>query len=91
MSIEYDLLKILNTKTGKYKGIDVNILGLPIFKNKSERSVKNAYYSLCREGLLSVEDKNLILTNKGRIYLKNKVLSNNNFDSFFKENAPKDL
>ncbi len=91
MSVKDDLLKVLNTKTGRYKGIDLNIIGLPVFNGKSERTVKNAYYSLCQDGLISVEDKNLILTARGRVYLKNKVLYENNFISSFKENSPKDL
>ncbi len=91
MIIKDQILEILNTKTGYHKGVAVNILGLPVFSNKNKKSVRNAYYSLCKEGLIYTEDKNLILTNKGRLYLKNKVLRENNFNFSFENNAPKDL
>lgn len=91
MSVKDDLLKVLNTKGGRYKGVNINILGLPVFDGKNKRTVKNAYYSLVKEGFISTEDKNLILTSKGKNYLKNKVLYENLFTSSYKENSPKDL
>ena len=91
MTIKNQILKILNTKTGYYKGVAVNIFGLPVFKDKNKSSVKNAFYSLCADGFINMQDKNIILTSKGRSYLKNKVLSENNFNFSFKENSPKDL
>jgi CRISPR/Cas system-associated endoribonuclease Cas2 len=91
MKIKNELLNILNTKIGRYKGMDVNILGLPILKDKNPRSIKNAFYSLCRDGLVKTEDKNIILTKKGRSYLKNKVLPENIFNFSFPDNSPKNL
>lgn len=91
MTIKEELLSLFNTKVARYKGIDVNIFGLPTFKSKSPRSIKNAYYSLCDEGLLDVKDKNVILTNKGKFFLKSKVLEEKIFNYNFPQNAPKDL
>lgn len=91
MTIKQELLELYNTKIARYKGIDVNIFGLPVFKNKNPRSIKNAFYSLCEEGYLGLEDKNVILTKKGRLYLKEKVLQENTFNFIFPESAPKDL
>jgi DNA-binding transcriptional regulator PaaX len=91
MTIKYQILEALNTKTGYYKGIPVNIFGLPIFKNKNKNSIRNEYYSLCREGFISAENKNLILTKKGRSFLKNEILKRNTFTSSFSKKAPKNL
>lgn len=91
MTIKQELLKLFNTKVCRYKGIDVNIFGLPIFKNKDPRSIKNAYYSLLSEGYLNTEDKNIILTKKGRSFLKQNILKENIFNYSFPENSPKDL
>ncbi len=91
MTIKEQILEILNTRTGYYKGIPINILSLPVFRNRNQKSVKNEYYYLCKEGFISTEDKNLILTEKGRSFLKNKILRENNFTFSFGEKAPKDL
>ncbi|MBK5215260.1 MAG: CRISPR-associated endonuclease Cas2 [Candidatus Pacebacteria bacterium] len=91
MTIKQDLLNLFNTKFANYKGIDVNIFGLPVFKNKNSKSIKNAYYSLCDEGYLSTEDKNIILTKKGQKYLKDKLLSQKIFEFSYPQNAPKNL
>ncbi len=91
MTIKHQILELLNTKTGYYKGIPVNILGLPIFKNKNKYSVRNEYYSLCKEGYISTEDKNLVLTKKGKSFLKNEILKKEIFTSSFSKDAPKNL
>lgn len=91
MTIKQELLKLFNTKFANYKGMDVNIFGLPLFNNKNPRSVKNAFYSLCAEGYLKTEDKNTILTKKGRIFLKEEILKENVFNFYFPESTPKDL
>ncbi|MFA6515403.1 MAG: CRISPR-associated endonuclease Cas2 [Candidatus Paceibacterota bacterium] len=91
MTIKQELLKLYNTKIGQYKGLDINIFGLPVFKNKKSESIKNAYYSLCNEGYLTTGDKNTILTNKGRALLKNNILKDKIFNFSFPDNSPKDL
>lgn len=91
MAIKDQILEILNTKRAYYKGIPVNILGLPVFKNKNPRSIRNECYSLIKEGLINSADKNLILTQKGRTFLKNKILKKNDFNFSFATDAPKDL
>lgn len=91
MTIKQELLNLFNTKFANYKGIDVNIFGLPVFKGKNLKSIKNAYYSLCDEGYLGTEDKNIILTKKGQKYLKDKVLSQKIFEFSYPQNAPKNL
>lgn len=91
MTIKQELLKLFNTKFARYKGFDVNIFGLPVFINKEEKSVKNAFYSLCSEGYLNNEDKNIILTDKGKKYLKDMILTGKNFNFSFPNNSPKNL
>ena len=71
--------------------MDVNIFGLPIFENNKKKSIQNSYYQLCKEDYLQIEDNNVILTKKGRHYLKNRNLRNINFDPPFKESMPKNL
>lgn len=91
MTIRKKILEILNTRTGYYKGIPLNIFCLPVFSNKSRDSVKNEYYSLCKEGLIKTKDKNLMLTDKGKMFLKNNVLKENNFNSCVSKDTPKNL
>jgi len=91
MSIKQDLLNLFNTKVANYKGVDVNIFGLPIFKDKNYRSVKNVFQSLYKDEYIKVEDNNMFLTNKGKSLLKEMTLSTKIFNFSFPVNAPKNL
>jgi len=90
-NIKFELLKLFTTPFSYYKGMPVNIFGLPVFENKKPKSVKNIFYLLKKEGYLNIEDKNVLLTKKGRLFLKAKFLSDKIFFSPFTENSPKNL
>lgn len=91
MTIKQKIFKLFNTRVSYYKGISVNIFGLPIFQKENKGSVKNEFYSLCNDGYLKVEDKNLILTKKGRSYLKDLILDEKIFENSFPKDSPKDM
>lgn len=91
MGIKHEILKLFNTRAAYYKGIPVNIFGLPVFKDKSRKSVQNAWYALKNDGCLAVENERFLVTKKGRAYLKEQVLSEHIFSSPFPKDSPKNL
>lgn len=90
MSFILDVLEDLWNIQLHYKGVRVNMFGVPqSFKNK-ENSYRSTLSRLHKNGLISKKSENWILTNKGKEYLNTKkVLCK--FDSNFKSNAPKNL
>lgn len=90
MSIVYDILKELGSKSFNYKGVRVNFLGLPKFKKYSLSSLRGTMSRLVKEGL--VEDcDGLYVTPKGKNYIRRKIDSLKQFDFIFDKNAPKNL
>ncbi|MCE9585459.1 CRISPR-associated endonuclease Cas2 [Candidatus Nomurabacteria bacterium] len=90
MTIAFDLLKELSEKSFNYKGMRVDFLGLPKFKNHSPNSLRGTMSYLLKEGF--VEDcEGLHITMKGKDYINKKIDSLKQFDFKFKKDAPKDL
>ena len=69
MSIGNKILLILNTPTHNYKGVRVNIFGLPVFNSYNPRSIQNSMYKLKNKGYISKNHGNLCLTSRGKIYI----------------------
>ncbi|OGI75606.1 hypothetical protein A3C67_00760 [Candidatus Nomurabacteria bacterium RIFCSPHIGHO2_02_FULL_42_19] len=90
MTIIYDILKELNSKSFNYKGSRVNFLGLPKFKSYPSNSLRGTMSSLVREGFIEDCD-GLYITPKGINYIKKKIDSLKQFDFKFDKNAPRDL
>ena len=90
MSIVYDILKELSSVSINYKGMQVNLFGLPKFKNYSQGSLRGTMSHLLKEGL--VENCNgLRITFKGKNYIQRKIDSLKQFDFHFNKDAPKNL
>src|SRR3989344_3453955 len=90
MSIVFDILRELNSKSFNYKGSRVNFLGLPRFKSYSAVSLRGTMSSLIKKGF--IEDcEGLRVTNKGKHYIKRKIDSLQQFDFKFDKNSPKNL
>ncbi len=90
MSIIFDILKELSETSINYKGMRVNLLGLPKFKKYSPNSLRATMSSLVKEGF--IEDYgSLCVTLKGKKYISKKIDSLKQFNFKFNKNAPKNL
>lgn len=90
MSIVYDILKELSDTSFNYKGVRVNIFGIPKFKKYLPSSLRGTMSRLVKEGF--VEDCNgLRVTPKGKNYINRKIDSLKQFDFKFNKDAPKNL
>lgn len=92
MSLVLNILKILWETEMNYKGVRVNMFGIPTaFKNKN----KNSYYStlsrLKRNGYVIRDANGWYITSRGKEYVQKQKEALTNFEFSFKENAPKDL
>ena len=90
MSIIYDILKELNNTTLNYKGMRVNLFGLPQFKKYSSGSLRGTMSYLLKEGFLE-DREGLLITSKGKNYIRRKIDSLKQFDFKFNKNTPKNL
>lgn len=90
MSIVLDILELLlNTKV-RYKGVRVNLLGIPDFGNYHHKSVSNTFYKLHTKGFIYANGRDWTVTKSGRQYFnEHKILPR--FPSPFKSNAPRNL
>ena len=90
MSIIYDILKELCETSVNYKGMRVNLLGLPKFKNYPPSSLRGTMSYLIKGGFVE-ENDGLYVTPKGKNYIKRKIDSLTQFDFKFHKDAPKNL
>lgn len=90
MSIVYDILKELSGVSLNYKGMRVNLLGLPKFKKYSSSSLRGTMSHLIKEGFVKDCD-GLYITPKGKNYIKRKIDSLKQFDFKFEKDSPKNL
>ena len=72
MSIVKEVLKELANSTIKYKGVSVNLFGIPKFKNYSKRTLRSTVDRLAEKGMIEKELNGFVLTANGRKYLKRK-------------------
>lgn len=74
-----------------YKGIRVNLFGIPILKNHSYGSVRTTLSRLRKNGIIDNENKGWHLTLAGRKYMKRKENSLQQFENNFVKGEPKNL
>jgi|SRR3989344_1693831 len=91
MSLIYEVLKELSSKSFHYKGARVNFLGLPKFKNYSPNTLSGSLVYMRKKGLLEYDNAEISITHKGREYIKRKFDSLKQFNYKFKKDAPKNL
>ena len=91
MGFVYEILKEINSKSYNYKGVRVNLLGIPKFKNHSKNSLSGTLSYLHKTGLIEKTDTKLKLTPKGKEYIKRKIDSFKQFELNFSKNKPKNL
>jgi len=91
MSIKNEILQILNTPKYYYKGIPISALFLPALGNYNEKSVRNNFYYLNKNGYIEKSGVNFIISKNGKTYLeKNKKIQLKNFDGI-ENNSQKNL
>ena len=92
MSIIESLLYELLRPQFKYKGVSVNLLGLPVSgKSYSKRSYSNALSKMKKREFIEHGGEFLKITPKGREYIKRRQDRLNIFAGSFKKESPKNL
>lgn len=91
MSIVLNLLKDLYNTELKYKGVGVNIFGIPTFLTGNKNSCKSALSRLKKNGYVENMEGNWRITNKGNEYLDARAEVLRQFDSPFTQKSPKNL
>ncbi|MDP2789171.1 MAG: CRISPR-associated endonuclease Cas2 [bacterium] len=91
MGLVYEILKELGSKSLNYKGVRVNLLGLPKFKNYSPNTFSGSLVYMRKKGLLEYDDEKINITSKGRKYIKRKLDSLKQFNYKFGKDAPRNL
>jgi DNA-binding transcriptional regulator PaaX len=91
MSIILDILEELSRSTLNYKGVRVNLLGLPKFSSYKYGSLKSGISQLKKKQYITKADSGWSLTLKGKEYLRKKYDSLLQFNSPFSKNDPKNL
>ncbi len=91
MSLALQVLKELWDTSLPYKGIRVNLFGVPKFKNKSDATIRATLSYIKGEGLVENLNNQWHITQKGRKFAQKKFDSLKNFQSSFKKDSPKNL
>lgn len=91
MSLIFDILKELWDQELNYKGVRVNLFGVPTFLYKNKRSVYSSLYRLKRDGYISRKGESWNITATGREYVSRKQSLLKEFDSPFQKSDKRDL
>lgn len=94
MSIVMEILESLWDTKLNYKGVKVNLLGVPILwenKKYSKNSFDITLARLIKRGFVEMKSGKWFLTKAGKEYFENKRRLNAKFSSPFALNAPKNL
>ena len=91
MGLIYEILKELNRTSLNYKGVRVNLLGLPQFKNYSQSTFSGSMVYMRKRGLLKYDNEKIKITREGRKYIRRKFDSLQQFKCTFDKTAPKNL
>ena len=85
------ILEELSSNHKTYKGVKVNIFGLPVFGSFQKRTVRSTIDRLVRQELIIKELNGMIISGKGKEYLKRKADALKNFSIPKKVSSIKDL
>ncbi len=91
MSLILEILKELSDSSLNYKGVRVNLFGLPKFKNCPPNTLSGSLAYMEKKGLLEYDIDKINITHKGREYIKRKYDSLQQFNHKFEKDAPKNL
>ena len=93
MGIDYEVLNTVHTYRKKfyYKGVAVNILGIPLFLFKDKKKVANSVSRLKQKGYMEIRNEYLSVTESGKSYLQKNKSKHEIFSSELSQKNPKDL
>ncbi len=91
MTLIYNILEAINNTSLTYKGVKVNILGIPKFKHKSPQSMRSMMSYIKKKNLIAQNKRGWHLTTAGKNYMKKKEDSLWQFECNFTKEAPKNL
>ncbi len=91
MTILEAILADLLSISLSYKGMRVDIFGIPKHKSRNYNSLKTTVYRLHRDGLIDKDASGWAITPKGKEYAKRKFDSLAQFESPFQKDASRDL
>jgi DNA-binding transcriptional regulator PaaX len=91
MGLMYKILCELGTRSLSYKGMKVNLFGLPAFRDYSKNTMSGALSHMRKKGFLTDDGDQLMITLRGREYVKRKYDSLQQFQCKFRKDAPKNL
>lgn len=91
MTILETILADLLSTSLSYKGMRVDIFGIPKYKSRNYGSLRTTIYRLHRDGLIDKNKDGWAITQKGKEYAKKKFDSLAQFESPFPKDASKDL
>jgi DNA-binding transcriptional regulator PaaX len=80
MSIVGEILEELWNTELNYKGIKVNLFGIPRFKNYSRKTIYTTVDRLKKKGIIEKEIAGIVLSKYGKEYAKRKFDSLKQFD-----------
>jgi len=80
MSMVRDILEELWNTELNYKGVRVNLFGIPRFKKYPKRSMQITIARLKNKGLIEKELAGIVLSRRGKEYIKKKFDSLKQFD-----------
>jgi DNA-binding transcriptional regulator PaaX len=91
-SVASYLLEEFSKPQFRYKGMSVNMFGLPSFGTSySKRTFSNEFSRLKREKYIETDGEYLRITRKGQEYIKRRQDSLSVFSASFPKSAPKNL
>ncbi len=91
MALEEIICEWLLKPRRKYKGMYVNILGLPAFSKYSEGTVRNSLTALKNKKYIFINNNHYQITKEGKKYFESKKKFLRGFKSPFSSASPKSL
>lgn len=91
MSLVEEILRELWDTSLSYKGVKVNLFGIPKFKSYSYGSTRSTLSRLHKKGIINMGDKGWCLSPAGKRYMKKKEDSLHHFEHNFTKESPKNL
>jgi DNA-binding transcriptional regulator PaaX len=91
MNLICEILKTIWNTSHTYKGVQVNLLGIPTMRGKSENTIKVTLSQMRKNGLIRNEGELWEITPIGKNYFQKKFDSLKQFNHTFKKDAPKNL
>ena len=91
MTLAEKIIRELWNKELTYKGIKVNMFGIPIFRDYSKRAIQLSINDLFHRDLIEREGDVIRISKKGRKYIEKKIDSLKTFDCLKEQAKEKTL